>query len=240
MSNKKIVIGLSGGNSDVEGFIRSGINEMYIKAVMMAGAIPLIIPINQDCETIRAQLSVIDGLILTGGVDIHPKYYNQEILKECGEFDALRDEFEMLLLEVAVKQARIPIFGICRGLQILNVYFGGSLYQDINYNDFVKIKHTQIGSRGYGSHFIDIYKDTFLESIYGKQGFVNSYHHQSVNQLASNFKVVAKSKDGIIEAIEHGTKPIYAVQFHPEIMVENDEFSLDIFKYFINEVKMKK
>lgn len=236
--NKTKIIGLSGGSSDSEGFIRSGINEMYVKAILKAGATPVIIPIHQDKEAIKHQISIIDGLVLTGGVDIHPKYFKQEIMKDCGEFDVYRDEFEMLLVEEATKE-NLPILGICRGIQLLNVFYKGTLFQDIAKKSEFFIKHSQNGSRGFGSHFISIARDSFLYPIYGKTGFVNSYHHQAIDKLADNFEIVAQSADGIIEAIQDKYKRIYGVQFHPEMMIANDKESLNIFEFFLSEIKKK-
>lgn len=230
------VIGLTATYIDKEGVCKSGVNDTYVNAVLKAGAVPLILPICQDKKVIEAMVDACDAIIMTGGVDIHPRYYHEEISRYCGAFDVDRDSFEIMLLDI-LDQKQLPILGICRGCQMLNVYYGGTLYQDLGQEKTCTIMHNQLGSRGYGCHGIYLKENNFLSSIYQDGDLVNSYHHQAVKDLAPCFKEAAISQDGIIEAYQHISKPIYAVQFHPEVMVENDDKALKIFSQFVEGIE---
>ena len=230
----KKIIAVSSGTIKVDDVLKSAVNNEYIEAILLSGGSPITIPISNQKEAIKSVLNVCDGLILSGGVDVDPILYHEDIQISCGEIDKDRDEFEMLLIECALELHK-PILGICRGHQMLNVYFGGSLYQDIHSLENV-ISHVQKGSRGQGCQQIMIEPNSFLGNILGTSAYVNSYHHQAVFKVAENFKVTAQTKDGVVEGIEHCHLPIYGVQFHPEVMVKNDLKMLEIFKCFINHI----
>ena len=232
---KRKIIAVSGGMFQMEGISRSGVNTDYFDAVIQSGGTPVMIPMSRDKEAIRDALSVCDALILTGGVDIDPVHYNQPIHRLCGEVDQYRDAFEYLLLDAAM-ELDLPILGICRGNQMINVYFGGSLYQDVTLKNPEVIQHAQVGSRGYGSQYIQVKKGSFLYDILGNEAYVNSYHHQAIDSVADDFVVTATAIDGVIEAIEHKEKKIYGVQFHPEVMHRNDDKMLAIFQEFIEQL----
>jgi len=155
-----------------------------------------------------------DSLIVPGGVDVNPKLYNEENNGSI-RIDNELDKLEMEVIDDFVK-ANKPILGICRGLQIINVYFGGNLIQDIEQKE----THTPSDNQD-KIHEIEIKGDNFLKELYGRRFVVNSYHHQAIKRLADNFEILAKSDDGIIEAIKHKELPIIAVQFHPERMVND-------------------
>lgn len=228
----KKIIAISGGIVKANGVERANISQNYIDAIVASGHSPLILPVMQDEEAIEAVLRVCDGLIMTGGADINPLCYGQPIHRLCGEVDDARDMFDKKVMDKAVA-LDLPILGICRGNQMINVYFGGTLYQDLTLKDSNVIQHEQLGSRGKNCQYIDIEEGSLLYSVLGKKGFVNSYHHQAVDQVAPNFKVTATAVDGVIEAIEHVSKKIYGVQFHPEVTHYEDELMLGIFKEFI-------
>lgn len=120
---------------------------------------------------------------------------------------------------------------------MINVYFKGTLYQDLSYSNKEVLKHSQSEKRENYSHTIHIEKDSFLYNIFKDTAYVNSFHHQAIKDVASGFKIVAKADDGIIEAIEHETKPIYAVQFHPEAMSHKYALMQEIFNQFINNIE---
>ncbi|MBP0981536.1 MAG: gamma-glutamyl-gamma-aminobutyrate hydrolase family protein [Oscillospiraceae bacterium] len=211
--------------------------QNYADAITLAGGIPLL-PLDNG-ELADELFDLCDGILFTGGPDLEPKLYNQEKLPQCGRIDDDRDFMEYRLLKRFEKGEK-PIFGICRGLQILNVYFGGTLWQDIP---------TQLGGKHSGGddphnciHETKLYKGSILHSMYGDSMITNSYHHQSIDKVGDGFEVVADS-DGIVEAIEHKTLPIWAVQWHPERMTGPARFmhhgpdSAPIFADFIAKCK---
>ena len=149
-----------------------------------------------------------DAILFSGGGDLNPKLYGEENVK-CESIDDIRDADEYAYLD-AFSKANKPIFGICRGIQVINVYFGGSLYQDIGEENAPKDKS--------GSHNINIIKSSFIDKAYPYGMRSNSSHHQAVKKLAPGFKISAISDEGIIEAFEYPEKNIYATQFHPERM----------------------
>lgn len=228
------IIGLTCNESDKEYLPKQFINEAYINSVIRAGGCPIILPITQDDKTIQAQVEILDGLIMTGGIDVNPSIYHEDPKSLQGNSSLERDHYELMLLKYA-NEKQIPIFGICRGIQIMNVFYQGSLYQDLSYTNRKIIKHTQQEKRENPSHLIQIKEDSFLYESLGLKAYVNSFHHQAIKDLAPHFRVVAKANDDIIEAIEHETRPIYAVQFHPEAMSHKYENMQKIFNKFIGE-----
>lgn len=209
-------------------------NEDYIESVTMSHGVPVMLPICDEHEKISKQVECIDGLIVVGGIDVNPMIYNESYLFEQGESSTRRDLYEMKLIQECAKR-HIPILGICRGIQIINVAFGGTLFQDNKLASSLVNQHQQKERKDYPVHSIQVKENTFLYDIVGKEYCVNSFHHQSVKRLAEGFMIVAKSSDGIIEAIQHKEKNIWGVQFHPEMMHRRDEKMLDIFKAFIQK-----
>lgn len=236
----KKVIGISGSilidkGTVFPGYKRSYVNNDYVQAVLLGGGVPLIIPVSTDEEVIEAQLRNVDGIILSGGEDVNPLLFGEEPNEFIGETMNERDTFDLTLIKYAIKMKK-PILGICRGCQILNVALGGDLYQDCSQAENYKVSHIQKCNTTQGSHTIDIEKESYLYSIFGEKEIVNSYHHMSIKNMADEFKVVAKSKDGIIEAIESNNELfILGVQWHPEMMASTNEKMLEIFKLLISK-----
>lgn len=210
---------------------------VYTDAIKNVGAIPILIPVFSSSEKdMEDLLERLDGVILTGGDDIHPIHYGEEPKQGLGEIYPERDEMEIALAIECIRGG-IPLMGICRGLQILNVALGGDLYQDI-YRQIVGkelLLHNQNIDGVFGNHSIDIEPDTFLHEIYQQKiGWVNSFHHQAIRNLSSSLKAIAWSKDGIVEAAMHKDSPnVFGVQWHPEKMWDKDVFSVKLFEYFI-------
>lgn len=235
------IIGISASLKfeDKEGFFLgyeySYVGNNYVNAISKSGATPILIPIIEDEEQIESQIKFIDGLLISGGYDIDPYFYNEEPLEKLEALYPKRDIYELKLIKLALKHKK-PILAICRGFQILNVAFGGSLYQDLSYRENTFIKHRQIAEPQQTTHSISIEKSSVLFEIASKtQERVNSFHHLALKSIGENLKVVAFAKDGVAEAIEYIKDDIFilGVQFHPEMMFETNEFARNIFKKFI-------
>ena len=189
-------------------------------------------------------LSECDGLLLTGGEDVDPNYYGRKLDSiKCDMPDTYRDSLEMILIEKALEQ-KIPIMGVCRGLQILNVYFGGSLIFDIP-SDFDTIVKHRYPKYKASRHDVEVTKGSLLFKISGiTEGNTNSNHHQGIDNLAPLLQGVAKTDDGLIEAIELKDKTetpfLLGVQWHPEHMDFDNPLSGNIAKRFVNEVRSLK
>ena len=193
----------------------------YVTAVTKAGGIPLLIPATSDPALIEATLDHVDGVLLTGGVDVDPAYYGEEPHPMLGEVNAARDTFEMLLIHKAVER-KMPLFGVCRGMQVINVALGGTLWQDIPSQVPEAIAHRVTGdSLAIEAHTVTLVPGTLSERLLGSKPFaVNSRHHQAVRDVAPRLLISGHSPDGIAEMLEgYPVLPILAVQWHPENFV---------------------
>ena len=200
---------------------QSCLAEPYIESVLRAGGVPLLIPVITNMTALREIVKKLDGLVLTGGGDINPLYFGEEPIPQLQDCDSVRDRSDLILLRLAAGY-QIPILGICRGHQLINAAFGGSLYQDIaaQYEAPV-LKHSQALPREQASHTVRfITEEGQIRKLYPDQTelAVNSIHHQAVKQVAPEFIAVATASDGINEAMEHQDKNIISVQWHPEAM----------------------
>ena len=187
------------------------VQTTYVDAVAAAGNTPLVLPAQTNRAAVARTLASVDVLLLCGGEDVEPRRYGTEPSPRLGEVNLRRDAWEYLLLDEAVKR-RLPVFGICRGCQLINVYFGGTLWQDLPSERPGEIVH-----RSKDGHAIRIVAGSRLANSLGTDGLkVSSSHHQAVKDLASGFRATAFAPDGVVEAIESETLPITGVQFHPE------------------------
>ena len=206
-----------GGFGDVT---RQYINAAYISAVEDAGAVPFIIPVSNDLEKTKKLIDLCDGLLFPGGEDIDPGYYGENPHKNLGEIRPEVDKFLFHSLLYALEQ-RKPALGICKGMQMMVVATGGSLYQDIySQREEETFLHCQSGRRTYGVHQVQIDKDSRLFQILETgQIATNSMHHQSVRTLGKGLRLSAHTEDGIVEAVESLDGRLIGVQWHPEEMV---------------------
>lgn len=207
------------------------------KAVSEAGGIPLIIPVN-DPHLIRKYAGIVDGLILAGGQDVSPHLYGQDPRKKIQATFPKRDVSEVALTEAVLEMGK-PILGICRGLQLLNVIFGGTLYQDLSENDEVFVKHIQETPTNHPIHQVKVDATSYMGSFIDDELAVNSLHHQVIHKLGDGLKAVAVASDGVIEAVESMDehKNVLAVQWHPESLYYKDVNHLAIFEDLVTRSK---
>ena len=216
---------------------RTAVNTAYVQSVILAGGIPYMIPVTDNVEVLRQIVSRLDGIVLTGGEDIQPIYYDNLPHEKLEEVSPARDTFDLMILKMAADR-NIPILGICRGLQLMNVAFGGTLYQDLPTQHPSPINHRQKESGIIPTHRISIIKESKLAEIIGKEELeVNSFHHQAIQHLAPEFKATAWAPDSVVEAIEaYPVRQMLGVQFHPEIFTAAGDTTLcKLFKFLINK-----
>ncbi|ABR48003.1 peptidase C26 [Alkaliphilus metalliredigens QYMF] len=214
-----------------------GTQADYVKSVERAGGCPVIIDRVEDLNTLKPIMQIVDGIIFTGGTDITPLTYNEMPKEGLGRVDSKRDEFEILLVKWVLSNTDIPILGVCRGMQILNVVDGGSLHQDLLVEKITLSNHWLSGiipSDEHG-HSVYITKKSRLYDVYKKEKImVNSIHHQGIKNIGKSFEGTTVAEDDIIEAIEmKGERFVVGVQWHPEILVEKHPEHLALFKKFI-------
>ncbi len=223
-------IGITCGEDLMEGKVF--LTEYYHRCVHKAGGLPFLLP--PVPERVSSYLENLDGLILAGGVDVDPFYFNEEPIEGMGEITPNRDSFEVKLTQVAVT-ANTPILAICRGVQVLTIALGGSIYQDIYSQLSRTIKHSQQAPRWYPTHSIQINESSLLDEVVGDNYMrVNSFHHQAVSTLAEGMDAIATSDDGIIEAVSMPKKRfVLGVQWHPECMAHRCPQQQEIFNAFV-------
>lgn len=211
----------------------------YIKALRVAGAIVSVLPLEINEQKLKEVINKYDGFVFTGGgADVNPELYGEERLKECGPSNDRRDKVEMALLKELLR-TNIPILGICRGMQVINVACGGTLYQDIPSQSKTKINHSQMKNMKTTVHKVKILDDTKLESIVkSNEIMVNTVHHQAVKQLGKGLRISALAPDNIVEAMEGVENNIIAVQWHPEHIWMKVEEHKKLFVAFIKACKV--
>lgn len=235
MMKRKPVIGITAVASFDEKMHSQRVT--YAQAVWAAGGEAVLLPCNPDKSNCGQIVSMLDGLLAPGGHDIDPALFGEEVLDECGGFSRYEDEYDMELIKEAVKQGK-PVLGICRGMQVINVLYGGTLYQDIPSQYSKELVHTRIHPVQENFHTVDIEEGSYLAKILGetRNVKVNSSHHQAVKDVAEGFKVTAKAPDGVIEAMENEDASILCVQWHPERM-QDMEMYRKLMKDFVDRCR---
>ncbi len=231
-----MIVGLADSCSEEE----VGVMRSYVDATRIGGHLPLVLPATTVYEEACRQLMAVDALMLLGGGDVEASRFGSVATPFDGTPNVMRDAYELLLMQVAVEQ-RKPVFGICRGLQLINIFFGGTICQDLptcwsicverssnqNYSstDYIPLlDHSRPDKKWEPVHAIHIDAQSRLAQVLGEtQVSVNSTHHQAVDRLGSGLRAVAWSADGVIEAVESDNYPIAAVQFHPERLAWGDD-----------------
>ena len=236
-AQKRPLIGVSGSRNIAER--HHLVRENYMQSIIAAGGLPMLLPHTRD-EALAAQmLDHLDALLLSGGGDVDPARYGEEMIPACGEPDAQRDDFELLIGRLALERG-MPVFGICRGIQLLTVLLGGTLYQDIETQLHIeRVCHEQTPPYDAPVHTVRFVKDGLLARITGAQEVqTNSMHHQSVKDAGPRLIVEGTSADGVIEAVRAvHTDDVFAVQYHPEYMTTQAEHAARLFGYLVERAK---
>lgn len=235
-SKGKPIIGISTNHNHVD---ENTLTHTYCDSIKHAGGIPVIIPLTTDLSLIQATLYQCDGLVMSGGGDIHSLWWGEEPNARVNQIDHTKDYYDLLLVKCALSQ-NIPILGICRGLQLLNVALGGSLIQDIAQLK-EKLNHNQTASRYEVWHKVSVNQSGRLRQILGTdEVMVNSFHHQAIDKVASSGSVCVTSSDGIIEAVDYFPEHnAIGVQWHPEALACHGEtVHLELFKHLVEEAKL--
>mgnify|MGYP000861239494 FL=1 len=208
--------------------IHSSVSCKFAESIKLAGGLPMVIPVG-DKSLVKDYIETIDKLILSGGQNVHPQFYGEEKAIDSDDYNLARDEFELALLKEAIRQGK-PVLAICRGLQLVNVAFGGTLNQQID-------NHWQ-GQPFGTSHSIRTEKGSVVERLFGQASQINSVHRQSIKDLAPNFRATAfDPRDNTIEAIEamDGSR-IIGLQWHPEFLINEEKGNLELFQYLLQEL----
>lgn len=210
------LIGISVGRLPSGNRVIDGADRNYSRAVQLAGGAPVLLPATAEAD-VATLMDRVDGLLLSGGGDVDPANYGAAPSAATGGVDPDRDAAEFGLLEAALSRG-LPVLGICRGCQVINVALGGTLHQHLP--DLTSIQHLHREPRDLISHTVSVTSGSVLEKVLGRDEVeVNSIHHQAVDRLASPLRAVGCAPDGIIEAVEDPDRPLLAVQWHPESLV---------------------
>ena len=225
MRNDRPVIGILGSHEGGE--LR--IPTRYLNALWQGGALGVTLPYTTDRERIQEYVNSCDGFLYSGGVDVDPARYGESKQSDSVEIDGERDDFEFAMFP-AVYDSGKPILGICRGIQVLNAFLGGELYQDIK--PFEHVPHNDHWAK---VHTVTVRRGTLLSRLLGQDTvLVNSQHHQAADRIAPELEIAALSEDGIVEALE---KPdahfCLGVQWHPEWLSDADPAQQGLFDAFV-------
>jgi putative glutamine amidotransferase len=217
---------------------RAYVNSTYLAAIQEAGGVPVPLPPQLGDGALEELSSRLHGLLLTGGGDVDPKTFGEPPHRSVYDVAPTRDRLEMALVRRCMTEGR-PVLAICRGIQLLNVALGGSLYQDVATDPGTKIKHQQTGPRDKPTHAVTVTPGSFLARVLGEDELrVNSMHHQAVKALGKNMVAVAHAPDQIVEGIELADagpdRFVLGVQWHPEELVPKDSAARNLFSAFVS------
>lgn len=218
--------------------VYAGCPMEYVDAVLRAGGAPLLLPRFFDGAAIDSALQAADGVVLTGGGDVHSLTYGEEMHPASRYQDPVRDQMELEVLRVATARG-LPLLGICRGLQVLNVFCGGTLIQDIPSQVHHPLLHYTHGVAPFAGQTVDIEPETRLARLWdATTATINSYHHQAIKDLGEGLRVNCRARDGVIEGVEAADgRPILAVQFHPEELAAEDARFQALFDWLAREAE---
>lgn len=213
-----------------------GLLETYTDAVLAGGGVPFVVPALTDEELLADYLDMADGLLLPGGIDVDPLIYGAAPDQNIGRLNPGLDHYQ-IALTVAARARNMPILGVCRGIQVLNVAFGGTIIQHLP-SDKKNFNHRQTMHGRWPSHKVSAAAGSFAERVFGRDFAVNSFHHQALDRVAKGFAVTVTSPDGVIEAIEAQSGAFcVGVQWHPERMIHSVPANLELFRAFTAEAE---
>ncbi len=215
----------------------------YLRALKEAGAIPVVLPLEASPEDLKQLADTMNGFLFTGGPDVHPFLFGEETQAHCGNVSVARDQLELQLLPLVMERKK-PILGICRGIQVLNIGLGGTIWQDINSqvaSEF-PIAHSQPFDYSVPCHTVRVAPGSRLSQIAGNDSLkVNSMHHQAIRDVGRDLVVTATAPDGLAEAVEMPSYPFFmAVQWHPEYLREKDAAAAKLFQAFVGACNRRK
>ena len=216
------------------------VGQDYTEGIYEAGGLPMALPLTASQEAVDDMAAQLDGLLLTGGEDIAPQMFGEEPRLGLGEVSPVRDRMEQLLLE-RMLQLDKPVFAICRGLQVLNAAMGGTLYQDLLREWDSDMQHAQNAPRNHLAHIVDIVPGTLLQRVCGERELAtNTFHHQAARDVAPGYVVSARSRDGLIEALEDPARAfVLAVQWHPENLWRENPAHRRLFTAFVDAARVR-
>lgn len=218
------------------GLAISATETVFSEAIWQCGGIPVILPQVKSQIQANRLIERLDGLVVIGGHDITPTLYDEEPHPKVTQYKPERDQSDLAYIDASYRQNK-AILGICRGLQIMNVYKGGSLYQDLSQYELLNIQHVQVAKPEVATHSIHLVNDTMIANIFDTQKLmVNSFHHQAIKTLGENMVASAYSQDGVIEAAESTIEGevFFGVQWHPETLFEYDKNHLKVFEKLVD------
>ena len=219
-------------------------NQRYYEAVASAGGAPVLIPLLEDVDVLRATYDVCDGILIPGGVDMDPASYGEAPHEKLGRIDPERDRVELQLTRWAVED-RKPLLGLCRGLQVINVATGGTLFQDLAAQLAGAIRHDYFPTYGFDrdnlSHDVAVVPSSRLRSLVDLDQLpVNSMHHQGVKELGAGLVASARASDGLVEAVEATNGHwMVGVQWHPEVFDSEHQHSRELFRGFVEAARRR-
>ena len=211
----------------------------YQEVVADIGGVPLILPPMANDAIREKMFNLVDAVIFTGGNDVDPHFFGQLPQVGIGKIDPARDSWEIWLAKTCW-QAKKPMLGICRGMQVMNICLGGTIYQDIHRQRENTMEHMQKAPKWYNSHSINVTNPMLAEIIGGERRWVNSFHHQAIDKVADDFEVAATAPDGVVEAIVGKNHPFaIGVQWHPECAWQQQDMSYGLFESLVKAADRK-
>ena len=218
-----------------EGEIANRVWGNYIRAIEQAGGVPILLPYVMQDDVLNRFVELCSGFLFTGGVDVEPRHYGEETKSTCGSIQYRRDELELRIFPKVFATPK-PIMAICRGIQLVNIALGGTLYQDIPTEVKTTMIHQQAQPKTEPSHSVNVTKNTPLHALVGGKTCLvaNSFHHQAIKTLGKGLTVMATADDGIVEAVYlEGERYLRAYQWHPERLIDIDGDNRLLFTDFI-------